>query len=299
MADPVEFQSRDRLVLDLGRIGIPEVPTVGRYRYSRAQVGLQQHHHPGAMEICFLSKGTQLYRVGATDYLLRGGDVFVTFPDEIHSTGEAPQEKGVLYWIILILRPEARSRSSALLNCGRAEGRQLAKHLLAIRRRHFGGSPLMEELLENVLRLAVTNDPLRNIRITTHLVQFLLEVLECEKKQPRSAVSPRISELLRYIESHVEERLSVDDLARRAELSASRLKTRFKQEVGLPPAEYVQRMKIDAARRLLSKRQQSVTEIAFRLGYSSSQHFATVFKQYTGMTPTHWLGRNRGVGGAG
>src|SRR5438876_12325061 len=94
---------RERVILDLRPLGIPEVPMLGRYHYSSAHDGLKVHVHPGIMEICFLTKGTQLYRVGRRDYVLRGDDLFVTFPDEPHGTGESPEEKGLLYWLQVIL----------------------------------------------------------------------------------------------------------------------------------------------------------------------------------------------------
>ncbi|MGB8353022.1 MAG: AraC family ligand binding domain-containing protein, partial [Chthoniobacteraceae bacterium] len=78
-----------RLALKSRQLGIPEVIMLGRYNYSRARDGLVAHSHPGCLEICYLAKGTQLYRVGGHEYVLTGGDVFVTFPDEQHGTGES------------------------------------------------------------------------------------------------------------------------------------------------------------------------------------------------------------------
>ena len=92
---------RERLVLDLRPLGIPAVPQLGRYSYREAHRGLDLHVHRDALEICYLARGRQLYRVGRRDFVLTGGDVFVTFPGEVHSTGEAPEEKGTLYWVQL------------------------------------------------------------------------------------------------------------------------------------------------------------------------------------------------------
>ena len=123
----ITFKTRDRLVLDLRPLGIPEIPMLGRYHFSHAHMGLTEHAHPGTIEICFLAKGTQLYRMGRSDYVLRGGDIFVAFPDEQHSTGEAPQEKGLLYWLQITLT----RRSSPFFNCAPADARKLAAQLMA------------------------------------------------------------------------------------------------------------------------------------------------------------------------
>jgi len=90
--------------------------------------------------------------------------------------------------------------------------------------------------------------------------------------------------LLQYIDDHLGDPVRVPVLAQVARLSESRCKARFKREIGVPPAEYWLRKKIDRAIVLLKKR--SVTEVAFELGFSSSQYFATVFKRYTLVNPS-------------
>ena len=80
----------------------------GRYNYLSARRGLPPHEHGRAMEICVLVRGQQIYEVAGERYLLSGGDVFVTFPGEVHGTGDAPEGKGVLYWLILKMSRGAR-----------------------------------------------------------------------------------------------------------------------------------------------------------------------------------------------
>ena len=290
-------RANERTVLDLQRFGVPEVPMIGRYNYTHAHRGLVRHAHPGAMEICVLAKGTQLCRLGQRDYVLRGGDVFVTLPGEEHSTGEAPEEKGVLYWVQFLLP----CRPLRFLNCPPADSRKLVKELLAIPHRHFVGSPELQALLDEVLVCAQTPiAQLRRISITTKLTEFLLQILSCSRKCPKSGASRGINEILRYIEAQIEaqieEPLSISDLATCAGLSESRFKTRFKKEIGIPPAEYVLRCKMTAAKKLLSLPRATVTDVAFRLGFSSSQYFATVFKRYTGKNPRTLLAPCLSVG---
>lgn len=293
MASPIIKQTRERIILDLSVLGISEVPMLGRYNYTHAHHGLGQHAHSDAMEICLLTKGTQLYRVGRRDYVLRGGDLFVTFPDEQHSTGEAPEEKGVLYWVIIIL-PRKPAR---FLNCPPSDARELVKRLLSIPHRHFGGTPRLQALLDEIISITCAKQyPLRRVAIGTKLVEFLLKTLECSRQHPKQKLSPRLSDLLRYMESTIEEPLTVGDMAARMALSVSRFKALFKQEIGIPPAEYLLRCKISEAKKRLTQPGATVTEIAFRLNFSSSQYFATVFKRYTGLNPRALLAQGRGTG---
>lgn len=280
------MRAHERVILDLRTLGIDGVPTLGRYNFTHAHCGLVEHAHPGAMEICYLAKGTQIYRVDRQDYVLRGGDVFVTFPGEEHSTGEAPQEKGVLYWIHYVLPRKA----SRFLNCPSADVAKLMAQLCGIPHRHFSGTPGLQVLLDEIMAAAGSRrDPLRRIFLSVKLMEFLLLVLDCSRKNPKAALSTDISNLLHHIDEGIGETLTVGNLAAVMGLSDSRFKARFKQEIGIPPAEYVLRCKISAAKALLARPGATVTDIAFRLSFSSSQYFATVFKRYTGRSPSSLL----------
>jgi len=284
MAGTILDQVPDRVVLDLRPLGIPEVPMLGRYHYTHAHQGLVSHAHPGAMEICYLAKGTQIYRVGRQDYVLRGGDIFVTLPGEEHSTGEAPEEKGMLYWIHFIL-PRG---SGTFLNCPPEDTRKLMAQLRAMPHRQFSGIPQLQVLLDDVLRTALPgakNNPLQRMALNVRLAEFLLEVLTCSRRKPRAGLSKDVHAVLRHIEAKIGEPLSVGELAGRMGLSVSRFKTRFKKEIGIPPAEYVLRCKVSEAKKLLARPGTTVTDTAYQLSFSSSQYFATVFKRYTGKNP--------------
>ncbi|MGB8353440.1 MAG: AraC family transcriptional regulator, partial [Chthoniobacteraceae bacterium] len=238
------------------------------------------------LEICYLAKGTQLYRVGGHEYVLTGGDVFVTFPDEQHGTGESPEEKGHLYWLIV----KVPGKAGAFLNCAPEDGRKLTQQLLSMPRRHFAGQPELKTILDDVIAACQRrNDPLRHVTIQNRLVDFLLRVIACSHRQMTPGISPAISALLRYIEANAHEPLPVGALAARVGLSVPRFKARFKNEVGIPPAEYVMRRKIDAAKRLLAKPGAMVTTVSFELNFSSSQYFATVVRRYLGCSPRDLL----------
>ncbi|MDX3002699.1 helix-turn-helix transcriptional regulator [Kribbella solani] len=60
----------------------------------------------------------------------------------------------------------------------------------------------------------------------------------------------------------------------------------FAGELGRPPHRYLSERRIDRARQLLEASAIAITALAISLGFSSSQHFARVFRQHTGTTPT-------------
>jgi len=76
-------------------------------------------------------------------------------------------------------------------------------------------------------------------------------------------------------------------------LSYRQVSRHFSAEFGISPKRYQVEARIREAQRLLSGTGQSITSIAFELGYPSSQHFATQFRGQTGVTPGAWRLRNR------
>ncbi|MEN6557425.1 MAG: AraC family transcriptional regulator [Thermoguttaceae bacterium] len=276
--------SEERRIVDFRPLGFHDVVVLGRYQYARARAALEPHNHGNMIEICYLERGQQTYRVGSQTYSLQGGDLFVTLPHEWHGSGRAPQGKGVLYWLLI----NVPGRNERLLTLT-VEETQIAidrfRHLPA---RRFSGGKQLGRTLHQTLDLAEHGvDPLDRARLRNLLLDFLFAVLDASRHAQRCA-SPTMTAVQRAIAENLDRPLPIRDLARRAHLSPSRFKTRFKAEVGVSPAEYVLRQRIARAKRWLRQRDRSVTEIAMLLGFSTTQYFATVFKRYTAQTPTEY-----------
>ena len=72
--------------------GIPGLALFGRHTLNRAGSPMVAHTHPGLMEIVFLHRGVQQFRVGGQSYEIKGGEAFISQPDEPHSTGGTPRK---------------------------------------------------------------------------------------------------------------------------------------------------------------------------------------------------------------
>jgi transcriptional regulator GlxA family with amidase domain len=88
-----------------------------------------------------------------------------------------------------------------------------------------------------------------------------------------------------FIEQQFAIRLSVDELATRVCLSRRNFERRFKKATGNTVAEYVQRVKIEAAKMSLESSQENVNEVMYSVGYSDTKAFRTLFKRITGVSP--------------
>ena len=280
--------------LSLGRkdFRLPGIAMLGRYQYASSHLGLLPHSHRAAIEICFLERGEQTYRVGGFLYRLRGNDQFFTLPGEVHDTANLPQERGILYWLILKLEP-----SKAFLGLSEYGAARLKRELGRMPARHFRAHPESARILgeiDDLLRKGRKyRTPFRELRLQALLLQYLTRTIEASHRGLLGSASPLMQRILRYIDDHLNEPAQVSRLAQVARLSESRCKARFKREIGVPPAEFWLRKKIERAIVLLKSR--SVTEVAYELGFSSSQYFATVFKRYTLVNPSQFHGKNSHV----
>ncbi|MBN2293400.1 MAG: AraC family transcriptional regulator [Pirellulales bacterium] len=276
-------RSKDRRILDFRPLGFRDAVVLGRYSYASAHDRLEDHNHGKMLEICFLESGKQKYTVEGKSYDLVGGDLFVTLPDETHGTGETPEEKGTLFWLLLSV-PQARHR---YLGLTAVEGRQLFEQFSKLPERQFRAASSIKKTLYNIFSAFDDDNPLRSINLKNLLLRFLLDVLD-SSRQSRPAASSTIRDVQQYIAANSNKMLSLRQLADVANLSQSRLKARFKAEVGIPPADYIMRHKVEKAKHLLRTSRQNITQIAMGLGFSSTQYFAVTFKRYTGKTPSEY-----------
>ena len=116
----------------------------------------------------------------------------------------------------------------------------------------------------------------------------LLEVLDCAYRKERLNRCPLIARIVERIKSDPGGNYTLTDLAEEAGLSLSRLKSKFKAQIGIAPHEFILRCKVEAAKKVLLDENRSVTDTAMELRFSSSQYFATVFKRFTQQTPVEY-----------
>lgn len=88
-----------------------------------------------------------------------------------------------------------------------------------------------------------------------------------------------------YIYSNINRRITVEELARHADLSPSYLSRLFKKELNVSISDYICEMKVEKAQHLLRYSDYTLIEIANYLAFSSQSHFIQTFKKLVGVTP--------------
>lgn len=91
-----------------------------------------------------------------------------------------------------------------------------------------------------------------------------------------------------FIEQNFQSKITVDQLATICALSRRNLERRFKKATANTVIEYIQRVKIEAAKISLESTRENVSEVMYKVGYSDIKAFRTTFKRYTGLSPVQY-----------
>jgi len=97
-----------------------------------------------------------------------------------------------------------------------------------------------------------------------------------------------IKAMQNYIEKHIEARVTVDFLADRCAMNRINFSRRFKRATKVSPVDYIQRVKIEAAKRGLEAGRKNINEVMYAVGYTDVKAFRTVFKKVAGLTPLEY-----------
>lgn len=91
-----------------------------------------------------------------------------------------------------------------------------------------------------------------------------------------------------FIEKNFQEKITVDELASMLALSRRNLERRFKKATSNTVVEYIQRVKIEAAKMSLELSRENVNEVMYKVGYNDTKAFRTTFKKITGLSPIQY-----------
>ncbi|MGV0028289.1 AraC family transcriptional regulator [Phormidesmis priestleyi] len=129
--------------------------------------------------------------------------------------------------------------------------------------------------------------------LTAALMTHLLRHYSSDQKlisRHQSGLSKRqLQQVTDFIHQHLEQDLSLAEIAAIVQISPSYFSTLFKQSTGLAPHQYVIQCRIDHAKQLLKQGEWSITDVALTLGFTHQSHLSRHFKRLVGVTPKAFL----------
>lgn len=105
-----------------------------------------------------------------------------------------------------------------------------------------------------------------------------------------------IKKVQEFIENNFHQKITIDQLASMQALGRRNLERRFKKATSNTIAEYIQRVKMEAAKVSLESSLENVNEVMYKVGYTDNKAFRTTFKRITGLSPIQYRSKyNRGI----
>lgn len=147
---------------------------------------------------------------------------------------------------------------------------QISQWLLAEYSNSGVGSQLYVDSLLNVLAVHL---------LRTYTSQFR------ELPSPKRLTQQQIARAIDYMHAHLEQDISLDELAKTVNISPSHLRRLFKQATGMAPHQYLIDLRVNRAKELLLTGSFSVNEVAAEVGFADQSHLHRHFKRIFGVTP--------------
>lgn len=141
----------------------------------------------------------------------------------------------------------------------------------------FGSAQLISHYLEQLI-----------IHLYRRYFSYSLPVRSSRFLAEASSGNDTYNRIVRYMEEHLGERMTIDRICRDNLVGRSQLQKLFRDIKGCGVIEFFSMMKIDTAKQMIRDNQLNFTQIADRLGYNSIHYFSRQFKQITSMTPSEY-----------
>ena len=149
---------------------------------------------------------------------------------------------------------------------------------------------LLKKNLEYINKaMQIDNQQDLSVWIGDALNSFIELVYSAQDKKRVSQIKPATD----YIHQHYKEQLSLDEIARAAHLSVSRLSHIFREQTSLTIIDYLTNVRVEHAKDLLISTNKNCTEICFESGYNNQSYFTRTFKEFVGVPPRQFREMNR------
>ena len=143
---------------------------------------------------------------------------------------------------------------------------------------------MLKESLVRIFSLQETPDDYRDI---------LIQLKKKEGGENNDGQSVLVQQAIRIVRERFNEDIGIAQIAYSLQVTPNYLSSLFRKHTGTPFTRFITELRLNRARQLLKETSQNIKEISQEVGYHSSRHFAAVFRQETGMTPTEYIKRYR------
>ena len=249
-------------------------------------------------ELVCVDRGEIDALAGERRLTLKKGNILFHKPNEFHNVLTNGKVSPSLVVIGFVCHsPAIKSFEDQLMSVQDTEKELLAQIIVEARNTFSGrlDDPYQEELIFNSAPLTFGSAQLIShyleqliIHLHRRYFSYSLPVRSSRFLAEASSGNDTYNRIVRYMEEHLGERMTIDRICRDNLVGRSQLQKLFRDTKGCGVIEFFSMMKIDTAKQMIRDNQLNFTQIADRLGYSSIHYFSRQFKQITTMTPSEY-----------
>jgi AraC-like DNA-binding protein len=222
------------------------------------------------------------YFPGESVLVAPGETMVIDFPE----ADETPSQ-----CISLSLNPEFIEESLNHLNYHSPKTDETSQWNVELDEYFLFNNPSLASATHNIMRIAMDDNSQKDIMADFAMKELLIRLMQTQARnmveKNRFKHKSRIGFVADYIRKNLHEKLSVDSIAKLAYVSKSNFFKMFKDELGTSPNEFILQERISRAKELLAGNN-SIKETAYQTGFSDTNYFTRVFKQWVGVTPKNY-----------
>lgn len=225
------------------------------------------------------TRGRGWCRIDGVEHPVAPGQVLIVPPGVAHAYGADLADPWTLWWLH-VMGPDLPEFLSAIGMTAAAPVRDVGDVYRVV--------ALVEEVVQWMAGTATRPHLIAAAGAAWHLMAVLAA------DRPTGARGSVVDRAREYLQGHLDDRVSVADLAAMASLSPSHFAAVFKQQAGIPVLQFQTQLRMTRARELLDTTERPVAAIAAEVGYDDPFYFSRQFRRVHGVTPRGYRAQHKG-----
>lgn len=239
-----------------------------------------QHH-----ELIFITGGKGMITVDRKRYQVNEGMLVYICPDQLHSIENNADVPICFFSVHFDFAQVTFNESSWSIN-GMVEKLPL-NSLQQLKDYYY-----IEDTFKKMVETWQAKLPGYEFAAKTLLQQLLLAIVQNIRKQNQNyATSTKVERVIQYIHQNSNHKVTLAELAAMVQLSPTYLSRVFKDITGYSLTEFLNRIKVDKAKELMSEGNMKVKEVAEAVGFNDEFYFSRIFKRIEGISPSEYYSK--------
>ncbi len=219
-------------------------------------------------ELTFVLNGSLVYYVNGKKVIVETGDSIFLRPNDIRSR---EQSKTPVHYVSFNFFADFADSFPFEQICKKCVNEDIKRLISVYHPNHLSDKFHDKEKCQNILNYIL-------------LELYDMQRLKCKNEH--------IMKMIKFIDEHITERLSLKDIAEYFHLSKEYTSYIFKRETGKQLVSYINEQKALLAKKIIQNEEMTLTELSYYLGFENYDYFSKIFKKYVGVSPSKFKKNN-------